>query len=75
MEVRLTLASFLASFAFVSSFISSSSSDCPEISFIALDLVAAGKLAWRGNLFGAWERDGAGRFGGMFESCFSRLES
>lgn len=70
MEVRLTLASFLASFAFISSFISSSSSDCPEISFIALDLAAAGKLAWRGNLFGAWERDGAGRLGACSRVAF-----
>lgn len=74
-KVKLTLASFLANFAFISSLMSLSPSVDPETFFMALVFAAAAMVSWRGYLFWAWERDGAGRFGGIFASRFSRLES
>lgn len=74
-KVKLTLASFLANFAFISSLMSLSSSVGPETLFMAVVFAAAATVSWRGYLFWAWERDGAGRFGGIFANHFSRLES
>lgn len=74
-KVKLTLASFLANFAFISSLMSLSFSVGPETFFMALVFAAAAMVSWRAHLFWAWERDGAGRFGGIFANPFSRLES